>query len=249
MWGWPSMTTARRPVVPLASSVTHRSWLRGSRTVPLVMPPSCVVPTVRGQGRKSSGPGDWGPTPLPWQRAPGRRSGRGGADAHVRGGRGPRGCRPGGARPGGDRCRHVRMGFVPRPRWRSGAHAARGARLPGRAPAVGTRGRLAHRREGPRGRPPRAQGRPGGARQVHAPEAAACPQAQRRRAMKTIVVGTDGSAGSARALRWANELAAVVGADVAAVPVCGPPSVLDAADRAGADLVVVAAHPWAVADY
>jgi nucleotide-binding universal stress UspA family protein len=67
--------------------------------------------------------------------------------------------------------------------------------------------------------------------------------------MKTIVVATDGSAGSARALRWAKALASPTGAEVVPVPACGAPSVLDAADRVEADLVVLAAHPWSVVDY
>jgi len=67
--------------------------------------------------------------------------------------------------------------------------------------------------------------------------------------MKTIMVATDGSAGSARAFVWAKALAAAFGAVVKTAPVCGPPSVLAAADRLGADLVVLPAHPHALADY
>jgi nucleotide-binding universal stress UspA family protein len=67
--------------------------------------------------------------------------------------------------------------------------------------------------------------------------------------MRTIMVATDGSAGSARAYVWAKAVARAFGAAVRTTPVCGAPSVLAAADRAEADLVVVPAHPYAVADY
>lgn len=67
--------------------------------------------------------------------------------------------------------------------------------------------------------------------------------------MKTIVVATDGSAGSARAFVWAKALASVFGAVVRTAPVCGAPSVLAAADRLRADLVVLPAHPRALSDY
>jgi nucleotide-binding universal stress UspA family protein len=69
--------------------------------------------------------------------------------------------------------------------------------------------------------------------------------------MKTLVVATDGSAGSTRAGRWARAMAPVLGADVTVttVPASGAPNVLAEADRVDAALVVVAAHPWSVADY
>ncbi len=69
--------------------------------------------------------------------------------------------------------------------------------------------------------------------------------------MKTLVVATDGSAGSTRAWRWARALAPVLGADVTVttVPAGGAPNVLAEADRVDAGLVVVAAHPWTAVDY
>jgi nucleotide-binding universal stress UspA family protein len=66
--------------------------------------------------------------------------------------------------------------------------------------------------------------------------------------MSTLVVATDGSAGSSRAFRWAQAHATACRAEVITVPACGP-TLLAAAERADASLVVVATHPWSVPDF